>query len=87
MDKIVVKEKEISITGIGDGDYVSLTDIARIKNERDPNGIIINWMRRVYTLDYLSMWEQINNENFKPVDFEGVEIFNKNILLSKNNLL
>lgn len=71
MDKIVVKEKEISITGSGDEDFVSLTDIARIKNERDPNGVIMNWMRRVFTLNYLSLWEKINNSNFKPTDFEG----------------
>jgi hypothetical protein len=71
MDKIVVKEKEISITGCSDEDYVSLTDIAKFKNPRDPNGVILNWMRRVFTLEYLSLWEKINNPSFKPTDFEG----------------
>ena len=42
MDKIVVKEKEISITGSSDDDYISLTDIAKFKNARDPNGVILN---------------------------------------------
>ncbi len=55
MDKIVVKEKEISITGSSDEDYVSLTDIAKFKNNKDPNDVILHWMRRVYTLQYLSL--------------------------------
>jgi hypothetical protein len=42
MDKIVVKEREISITGSGDEDYVSLTDIAKFKNSQNPNGVILN---------------------------------------------
>lgn len=45
MDKIVVKEKEISITGSSDDDYISLTDIARIKNEKEPKDVIKNWLR------------------------------------------
>jgi hypothetical protein len=32
MKNIIVKEKVINVTGSGDDDYISLTDIARIKN-------------------------------------------------------
>ena len=70
MDKIVVKEKEISITGIGDGDYVSLTDIARIKNEKEPKDVIKNWLRNRFTLEYVGLWEKINNPEFKGIDFD-----------------
>lgn len=72
MKNIVVKDKIINITGINDDDYVSLTDIARFKTDGETNPVIANWMRKVDTLEYLKLWEQINNPNFKPTDFEGL---------------
>ena len=71
MNKITVKNIYISITGISDDDFISLTDLARFKNSEDPNAVIANWMRRVDTISYLRLWEQLNNNNFKPTDFEG----------------
>ena len=71
MNKITVKNIEINVTGIEDDDFSSLTDIARFKNEEDPNAVIANWIRRVDSLQYLTIWERLNNENFKPTDFEG----------------
>ena len=56
---------------IKDEDYISLTDISRIKNEDDTNLVISNWFRKVDTIEFLKLWESINNENFKPIDFEG----------------
>ena len=40
-------------------------------NYGETNPVIANWMRKVDTLEYLKLWEQINNTNFKPTDFEG----------------
>lgn len=71
MNKITVKNIEINVTGIEDDDFISLTDIARFKNEENPNAVIANWIRRVDSLQYLTIWERLNNENFKPTDFEG----------------
>lgn len=71
MNKIIVKNIEINVTGIEDDDFISLTDIARFKNEEDPNAVIANWIRRVDSLQYLTIWERLNNGNFKPTDFEG----------------
>ena len=71
MNTITVKNIQINVSGIGDDDFVSLTDIARFKNAEDPNGVIANWIRRVDSLHFLTLWERLNNENFKPVDFEG----------------
>ena len=42
-----------------------------IKNPDDPNSAIANWIRRVDTLDFLALWEKLNNPNFKPLDFGG----------------
>ncbi len=53
-------------------DYISLTDIAKYKNEDDPNGVIANWMRNYNTVEYLGIWERLNNFDFKPLEFEGL---------------
>lgn len=52
-------------------DYVCITDIARQKNELDPNGVIANWMRNRNTIEYLGLWESLYNPDFKPLEFEG----------------
>ena len=71
MDRIIVKNIDVNITGLTDDDFISLTDLARIKNPSDPNGVIANWLRRIDTINFLSLWESMNNEDFKPTDFEG----------------
>ena len=62
--------KIINVTGVNDDDYVSLTDIARFKTDGETNPVIANQMRKVDTLEFLYLWEQINNINFKSIDFE-----------------
>ena len=52
-------------------DYISLTDIAKYKNIEEPNVVVANWMRNYNTIEYLGIWEQLNNPNFNPLEFEG----------------
>lgn len=66
--KLLVQSKEISIVG---NDYISLTDIAKYKDNTEANEIIRNWLRNRNTIEFLGLWEQLNNENFKPIEFEG----------------
>lgn len=49
-------------------DYISLTDMARFK-DNEPSLIISHWMRLRNTLEYLGVWESIHNPNFKPTEF------------------
>lgn len=51
-------------------DYISLTDIGRYSSN-DPNDSIRNWMRNKDTIQFLGLWESLNNSNFKPVEFDG----------------
>ncbi len=51
-------------------DYICLTDIAKFKNPKGAFQVINNWMRTRSTIEYLGLWEQLNNPNFKPLDFE-----------------
>ena len=67
----VSKKQATNIARIEDNDYISLTDIARFKNEEDPHAVIANWLRKIDSLQFLTIWERLNNENFKPTDFEG----------------
>lgn len=50
MEKIVVNEKAINITGASENDYVSLTDIAKFKADGDANAVVSSWMRRIDTI-------------------------------------
>ena len=68
--KITAKGTEITVLSKGtDDDYISLTDIAKYKNSDDAFIVINNWMRNRNTIEYLGLWEQLNNPNFKPIEF------------------
>jgi len=69
--KISVQGTEIIIFQQKDNDYISLTDIARHKSLNEPKDIIKNWMRSRGTIEFLGLWEQINNPNFKGVEFDS----------------
>ena len=66
--KLLVKNKEISLAK---NDYISLTDIAKFKDSKEANEIIRNWLRNRNTIEFLELWEQLNNKDFKPVEFDG----------------
>ncbi|MDR3159348.1 MAG: KilA-N domain-containing protein [Zoogloeaceae bacterium] len=70
--KITAQGTKITVLSQGtNDDYISLTDIARYKNAEDPNGVIANWLRNRNTVEFLGIWEQLYNLNFKPLEFEG----------------
>ena len=67
---IVVKDVVIK-TIMRDGiDYICITDIARQKNPIEPKDVVKNWMRQKNTLEYLGLWEKLNNPTFKGVEFD-----------------
>ena len=68
--KIEVKGTEITITVYGEKDYISLTDIAKYRNTVEPFSVINNWMRSKSTIDFIGLWEKLNNSSFKPIEFE-----------------
>jgi hypothetical protein len=62
---------EIKLIKLKDSDFVSLTDIARYKNIKEPKDVVRNWLRLRNTIDYLGLWETINNPNFKGIEFDS----------------
>lgn len=69
--KLVAKETEISLFTTSENEYyISLTDIAKQKNQEFPADVIKNWLRIRSTIEFLGLWEQLHNPNFKLVDFD-----------------
>ena len=62
-----VQGKEIALTTINDTDYISLTDMIKSEEGEDH---IRNWMRNKNTIEFLGIWETLNNPDFKGVEFD-----------------
>ena len=70
-NKLKVQDVEISFATIDNQDYISLTDMAKGKNdEARAADIIKNWIRNRSTLEFLGTWEILYNPNFKVVEFD-----------------
>ena len=70
VQEIKVKDTTIRTLKVGETDYICITDIARQKNQLEPKDVVKNWMRLKNTIEYLGMWEMLNNPNFKGVEFD-----------------
>ena len=68
--EIIVKDTTIRAMSQNGFDYICITDIARQKNPVEPKDVVKNWMRLKNTLEYLGLWEMLNNPNFKGVEFD-----------------
>ena len=55
-----------------ENEYISLTDIAKYRNDNDPRFVIQNWMRNRNTVEFLAVWEELHNPDFNRVQFEAV---------------
>ena len=71
MAKITVLNSDIATLKIKEEDYICITDIAKYKDEALANDIIKNWLRNRNTIEFLGIWEQLYNPEFKPVEFDG----------------
>ena len=69
--KIHVMDHDISTITRQEIEYISLTDIARFRNADRTDVIIGNWLRNRNTIEFLGVWEKINNPDFKPIEFDG----------------
>lgn len=62
--KITISKEELD-------DYICITDIAKAKsNSARAADVVRNWLRNRRTLEYLSVWEQIYNPEFKVFESE-----------------
>jgi hypothetical protein len=70
---IEVRGTLVSILSVGQRDYLCLTDIARFKDPERTDYLIGNWLRNRNTIEFLGIWEKINNPGFNPIEFDGIK--------------
>jgi hypothetical protein len=68
---IKVQGTPVTVKQVNEHDFISLTDIARFKEAERIDHVIQNWMRNRNTIEFLGIWEQLYNPDFKPLEFEG----------------
>ena len=74
MKKITVQNTLVTLTSINDMAYISLTDIARVRNPDEPKDVVKNWLRNRSTIEYLGLWEKIKDPEFKGVEFDAFKV-------------
>ena len=70
--KIEVLSREVTLYKHQESDFISLTDIARHRDAKRGDYIIQNWMRTRNTIEFLGIWEQLNNPDFNSIEFDGI---------------
>ena len=63
---IIVKDAEIRVMEQNGEDYINLTDMLKAK---DGEFFISDWLRNRNTLEYIGIWEELNNPNFNYGEF------------------
>ncbi len=53
--------------------YVSLTDIAKIKDPKNPSYVIQGWLRDRNTLGFLYLWEREHNRDFYEMGYHKLK--------------
>lgn len=74
LTELNVINNKVKIMRVEDTNYISLTDLAKYANPKDPSGVIRNWMSNKNSFDYYSLWEELNNENFNSVESHRIKI-------------
>jgi hypothetical protein len=67
MTKIKIQDTFISVTA---DDYICLTDMLKAK---DGEFFVVDWLRNRNTLEYIGIWEQLNNPDFNYGEFATIK--------------
>ena len=66
-DTITVQGTEITVISERNNDYISLTDMTL--SFKEGSGLIGKWITNKNTLEYLGVWEKVNNPDFNYPEF------------------
>lgn len=69
--KMQVLKQTVTVQKLRKEDYICITDIARHKEPKRTDHVLQNWMRNRNTIEFPGLWETLNNQDFKPLEFEG----------------
>jgi len=70
MAKVNINDTEVTVIQIDNADYICLTDMMKAK---DGDFFVTDWLRNRNTLEYLGIWEQVNNPNFNYGEFATIK--------------
>ena len=65
-----LRERAAPVLKINDEDYISLTDMIKAK---DGDFFVADWLRNRNTLEYIGIWERVNNPTFNYGEFEVIK--------------
>ena len=71
--EVIVRGIEVRYNHINDEDYICITDIAKAKNPEHSGIVIAHWLRNNSTIQYLGLWETLNNPNFNVTEFGNIK--------------
>ena len=71
MTKFTVLDTPVAYYSRNEADYICLTDMARYRDAERTNYIMQNWMRNRNTIEFIGLWEQLNNPDFKRIEFDA----------------
>ena len=71
---VEVQGLQVTYKQIKNEDYISITDLAKVANAKDPSGVIRNWMSNKDSFAFYSLWEEMNNPNFNSVEMRRIKV-------------
>ena len=66
-----IQDIPVSVVSFHEDDYICITDMARFKDKDRTNYVIQNWIRSRQTIEFVGLWEQLHNPNFKGIEFDA----------------
>ncbi|KAA6346780.1 hypothetical protein EZS27_005725 [termite gut metagenome] len=72
-DIINVQGMEVILLSHQRKDYISLTDMAKYKNAEATGLVISHWLSTRYTIEFMGIWERINNPDFNVTEFSNIK--------------
>ncbi|MBU8901477.1 MAG: KilA-N domain-containing protein [Victivallales bacterium] len=70
---LVIKDISVGIFTYNKGDFISLTDIAKYKNQESTGLVISHWLSTRYCIEFMGLWEKIHNPNFNVTEFSNIK--------------
>jgi len=70
---INVSGTDITVFHSQKDDFISLTDMARFKNSETTGLVISHWLSTRYTIEFMGLWEQLNNPVFNVTEFSYIK--------------
>lgn len=73
-NEIEVKGIKVKVFESQSKEYISLSDIARFRDQKRTDYIIQNWLKTRSTIELLGIWEQLYNPFFNSIEFDGIRM-------------